>query len=184
MSLQTHPLPAGDHDTRASSQIQQTHTMSADDTHLALKLNQGASVDDNLVARSISPVPQGTPNDETPTTRDLSSSTKRDPSSASTSPKESGMQTPVSRSTPPSVSTKRTKPPKPPTAGPQLVGSLPKAEEEARATFIEIPENLYQYGTLGRSREALESMMCDCQYEHGAFLPLAAARLSLLVVVR
>ena len=33
--------------------------------------------------------------------------------------------------------------------------------------FVEIPSNHYQYGTLGRSREALESMTCDCQYDPG-----------------
>ncbi|PSS37245.1 hypothetical protein PHLCEN_2v883 [Hermanssonia centrifuga] len=52
-------------------------------------------------------------------------------------------------------------------AGPQLIGDLPRAEEAAMRTFVEIQENHYQYGTLGRSREALESMTCDCQYEHG-----------------
>ncbi|KAF8549008.1 hypothetical protein OG21DRAFT_1500664 [Imleria badia] len=52
-------------------------------------------------------------------------------------------------------------------AGPQLIGDLPLAEEAARATFTELPANHYQYNTLGRSREALESMTCDCVYEHG-----------------
>lgn len=56
---------------------------------------------------------------------------------------------------------------KPVSPGPQLIGDLPRAEAEALRTFVEISENHYQYGTLGRSREALESMMCDCQYEHG-----------------
>ncbi|KAH9943768.1 hypothetical protein B0H21DRAFT_865088 [Amylocystis lapponica] len=51
--------------------------------------------------------------------------------------------------------------------GPQLIGHLPVAREEASRTFVEIADNHYQYGTLGRSREALESMTCDCQYEHG-----------------
>lgn len=50
---------------------------------------------------------------------------------------------------------------------PQLIGDLPRAEEAAMQTFTQILENNYQYGTLGRSREALESMTCDCQYEHG-----------------
>lgn len=59
---------------------------------------------------------------------------------------------------------------KPRRPGPQLIGDLPRAEEEARATFIELPANHYQYNTLGRSREALESMTCDCVYEHGQFL--------------
>jgi histone-lysine N-methyltransferase SETD2 len=52
---------------------------------------------------------------------------------------------------------------------PQLIGHLPKAEEEARRTFGELDDNVYQYGTLGRSREALESMTCDCQYVPGQF---------------
>ncbi|KAI0920529.1 hypothetical protein AcW1_010262 [Taiwanofungus camphoratus] len=54
---------------------------------------------------------------------------------------------------------------------PQLIGHLPRADEAARRTFVEILENHYQYGTLGRSREALESMTCDCQYEHGVDAP-------------
>ncbi|KAF9468312.1 hypothetical protein BDZ94DRAFT_1154403 [Collybia nuda] len=67
-------------------------------------------------------------------------------------------------------------PPPPPSAttskkgqasSPQLIGDLPIARDEALATFTEIPENNYQYKTLGRSREALESMTCDCSYEHG-----------------
>jgi histone-lysine N-methyltransferase SETD2 len=56
---------------------------------------------------------------------------------------------------------------KPIRKGPQLIGDLPCAEAEAQRTFMELPGNQYQYGTLGRSREALESMTCDCQYEHG-----------------
>ena len=50
---------------------------------------------------------------------------------------------------------------------PQLIGHLPKAEGEALRTFEQLESNHYQYGTLGRSREALESMTCDCQYDHG-----------------
>ncbi|KIJ61209.1 hypothetical protein HYDPIDRAFT_177115 [Hydnomerulius pinastri MD-312] len=56
---------------------------------------------------------------------------------------------------------------KPKRTGPQLIGDLPRAEEAARATFVELPNNHYQYGTLGRSREAGESMTCDCVYDHG-----------------
>ena len=59
---------------------------------------------------------------------------------------------------------------------PQLIGHLPRAEEAAMKTFVEIPENHYQYGTLGRSREALESMSCDCQYEHGQLYCLLPSR--------
>lgn len=50
---------------------------------------------------------------------------------------------------------------------PQLIGDLPVARQEALASFNEIPDNNYQYKTLGRSRELLESMTCDCTYEHG-----------------
>jgi hypothetical protein len=56
---------------------------------------------------------------------------------------------------------------KPVRKGPQLITDLPRAGEEALRTFVELSGNHYQYGTLGRSREALESMTCDCQYEHG-----------------
>ncbi|KAI8990416.1 hypothetical protein BD414DRAFT_483561 [Trametes punicea] len=73
--------------------------------------------------------------------------------------------------TPPISLKSKSKPPKAPV---QLIGHLPRAEEEAMKTFIEIPENHYQYSTLGRSREALESMTCDCQYEHGIDDPSAA----------
>jgi hypothetical protein len=84
---------------------------------------------------------------------------------------------PDSHSLPPKTedSSERSQSPPPPPkrkakespVGPQLVGDLPKAEAEARATFTEMPVNHYQYGTLGRSREANESMLCDCQYDHG-----------------
>ncbi|EGO02917.1 hypothetical protein SERLA73DRAFT_47203 [Serpula lacrymans var. lacrymans S7.3] len=60
---------------------------------------------------------------------------------------------------------------KPKPTGPQLIGHLPRAEEDAMRTFTEIHENHYQYGTLGRSREALESMTCDCQFEPGVDRP-------------
>ena len=56
---------------------------------------------------------------------------------------------------------------KPVRKGPQLIGDLPRADVEELRTFVELTGNHYQYGTLGRSREALESMTCDCQYEHG-----------------
>lgn len=68
---------------------------------------------------------------------------------------------PRQSNTPPAPSKSKAKP------EPQLIGYLPRAEEDARLTFTEIPKNHYQYQTLGRSREALESMTCDCQYDHG-----------------
>ncbi|KAF7420904.1 histone methyltransferase set2 [Pleurotus ostreatus] len=48
----------------------------------------------------------------------------------------------------------------------QLIGDLPVARGAALETFVEILDNHYQYGTLGRSREALEGMTCDCSYAH------------------
>jgi hypothetical protein len=76
--------------------------------------------------------------------------TKSEPS-LSTSPPTS----PKLESTPPAQK-------KPLKKGPQLIGHLPIASEEAMRTFIQIQENQYQYSTLGRSREALESMTCEC----------------------
>ena len=55
----------------------------------------------------------------------------------------------------------------------QLIGDLPIARQDALASFNEIIENNYQYKTLGRSREALESMTCDCVYEYGQFFSSA-----------
>ncbi|KAF8966903.1 hypothetical protein BDZ97DRAFT_1917169 [Flammula alnicola] len=49
----------------------------------------------------------------------------------------------------------------------QLIGDLPIARQEALRSFNEIYDNNYQYKTLGLSREILESMTCDCTYEHG-----------------
>ena len=54
-----------------------------------------------------------------------------------------------------------------PKTEPQLIGHLPRAEDAAMRNFVQLEQNHYQYGTLGRSREALESMTCECQYEHG-----------------
>lgn len=76
--------------------------------------------------------------------------------------KDEGTPTIEESTTPPIVTDA-----KPVRKGPQLIGDLPLAQEEALRTFVELPGNHYQYGTLGRSREALESMSCDCQYEHG-----------------
>ncbi|KAH6904496.1 histone-lysine N-methyltransferase [Coprinopsis sp. MPI-PUGE-AT-0042] len=47
----------------------------------------------------------------------------------------------------------------------QLIGDLPVAREDALGTFNEIKCNNYQYKSLGRSREYLESMTCDCVFD-------------------
>lgn len=64
--------------------------------------------------------------------------------------------------------------PRPKPAGPQLIGDLPIAREEALKTFVELTGNHYQYNTLGRSREAMEGMICDCVYDHGSDEPWIA----------
>jgi histone-lysine N-methyltransferase SETD2 len=49
----------------------------------------------------------------------------------------------------------------------QIISDLPVARESALGTFNEIFDNNYQFKSLGRSREILESMTCDCTYDHG-----------------
>ncbi|KAF9553862.1 SET domain-containing protein [Agrocybe pediades] len=61
---------------------------------------------------------------------------------------------------PPPTTTKASK--KAPKAPVQLIADLPIARDEAVKTFREIADNNYQYKSLGRSREILESMTCDC----------------------
>ncbi|KAF5376048.1 hypothetical protein D9615_007664 [Tricholomella constricta] len=68
-------------------------------------------------------------------------------------------------STPPPIPTPTTASKKFQAAAVQLIGDLPIARADALATFNEIVENNYQYKSLGRSREALESMTCDCTFD-------------------
>ena len=63
----------------------------------------------------------------------------------------------------------------------QLISHLPRAEKEAMSVFTEIECNHYQYSTLGLSRELLESMTCDCQYDPGQSLPLPRSSHTLVV---
>ncbi|KAF8578887.1 SET domain-containing protein [Ramaria rubella] len=63
------------------------------------------------------------------------------------------------------TSTPSTPTPRP--SGPQLIGHLPRAEDAAMKTFSKLSDNAYQYKTLGRSRQAEESLTCDCSYEPG-----------------
>src|ERR1700761_2281303 len=91
--------------------------------------------------------------------------------------KEEPVEVPIlpvspTKSKPPvSKPTKKEKSPSTPSAattqGPQLVGDLPRAEEESFKTFENLEGNIYQYGTLGRANAIEESYLCDCQYEHG-----------------
>ncbi|KAJ6554544.1 hypothetical protein B0H19DRAFT_150279 [Mycena capillaripes] len=49
----------------------------------------------------------------------------------------------------------------------QLIGDLPVAREAALGSFNEIPDNNYQNKSIGRSREAMEGMTCECNYRKG-----------------
>lgn len=61
---------------------------------------------------------------------------------------------------------------KSPPPPPQIIDHLAVATTEARGVFEEMKENWYQYAKLGRSREAGESMSCDCTYDPGEFFVL------------
>jgi len=73
------------------------------------------------------------------------------------------------RVTPPDFQAFTPSTPTPRPSGPQLIAHLPKAEHAAMKTFIELADNVYQYKTLGRSRQAEDSLVCDCSYEPGWF---------------
>ncbi|SJL11215.1 related to Histone-lysine N-methyltransferase, H3 lysine-36 specific [Armillaria ostoyae] len=88
-------------------------------------------------------------------------------STSATPPPDSATSSKMS--TPPPSSTPKSK--KPPPSAPQLIGHLPVARDEALSSFTEMADNWYQYKSLGRSRELLESMNCDCTYEHGEDSP-------------
>lgn len=73
-----------------------------------------------------------------------------------------------------SVSTPSTTPTPRPSGGPQLISHLMKADEAAMKTFTQILDNIYQYKTLGLSRQADEGFTCDCTYEPGQTLTYPA----------
>lgn len=100
---------------------------------------------------------------------DMASSSRSTSTDVKPSLSPSPEDTPRTSATPPVVSKSKGKAAK---FEPQLIGDLPRAEEAAMRTFVELQENAYQYGTLGRSREGGESMTCDCQYEHGQSVSL------------
>ncbi|KAF8525700.1 hypothetical protein JB92DRAFT_2701103 [Gautieria morchelliformis] len=79
-----------------------------------------------------------------------------------------------SPSQPKMESTSTTSTPTPRPSGPQLIGHLPRAEEAAMKTFLELSDNAYQYKTLGRSRQAEDCLTCDCSYEPGVDDPHVA----------
>ncbi|KAJ6463484.1 histone methyltransferase [Mycena sanguinolenta] len=56
----------------------------------------------------------------------------------------------------------------------QLIGDLRVARTDALDTFNEIQDNNYQNKSIGRSREAMEGMSCECVYRRGTD-PLTAA---------
>jgi len=88
-------------------------------------------------------------------------------------------KTPKSKSsTPSSLPPPPTNPRKAPKGPTQTIGDLPIAREEALASFKEISDSVYQYKSLGVSRELFESGRCDCVFEHGRFFFLLFSALS------
>ena len=51
--------------------------------------------------------------------------------------------------------------------GPQLIGHLPTAWDEAHETFEALEKCVYENKGLGLSREQDEMMVCDCVYDKG-----------------
>jgi hypothetical protein len=107
---------------------------------------------------------------ESPTLVDISAQTFKPSRTTTPLPTESPMAEDgfVSKSSTPPVATLAKTPRKAVSAPPQLIGDLPVAREEALASFTEIRDNNYQNKSLGRSRELLESMTCECTYDPGS----------------
>ena len=84
-----------------------------------------------------------------------------------TTPPSSMTDSTTSKSSTPPILPSSKHPRKAASAAIQLISDLPVARESALGTFNEIFENNYQFKSLGLSREILESMTCDCTYEHG-----------------
>ncbi|KAG6816190.1 hypothetical protein H0H87_007859 [Tephrocybe sp. NHM501043] len=102
---------------------------------------------------------------QSPTLHDEFSPQKSKLSPSPTPPPSTTNGTASMSSTPPPSETPVTMSKKSQTPPVQLIGDLPIARDAALATFTEIETNNYQYKTLGRSREALESMTCDCIFD-------------------
>ncbi len=117
--------------------------------------------------------PSPAPSDDVKMEEQVPQTIKRSPNAEDLIPIKSEPSTSTSSSTSPKYESTPPAQRKPLKKGPQLIGNLPVAREEAMKTFIEIQENQYQYSTLGRSREALESMTCECPPNgFGEFLPI------------
>ncbi|KAF8332013.1 uncharacterized protein EI90DRAFT_3056248 [Cantharellus anzutake] len=54
-----------------------------------------------------------------------------------------------------------------PPVNPILIPDLPRADEQALSSFIEIPGNIYQNSSLGRWQNQDEGTSCDCVYTPG-----------------
>ncbi|KAF6750904.1 histone-lysine N-methyltransferase [Ephemerocybe angulata] len=100
--------------------------------------------------------------------KDTRRSTRNKKSASSTPPLQASSSSSKKPSPSPAATPlPSTKPSKPPAPGPQLIGDLPIAREDALDTFNEITYNNYQNKSIGKSKEMFESMTCDCVYEHG-----------------
>lgn len=129
--------------------------------------DNGVALQEEPMSVKLEDIPEGAGlegEEEVDTVIEDSSSSRSVSADVKASRSSSPTETPRTSTTPPVGSKSKGKAA---TSVAQLIGDLPRAEEAAMKTFIEIQENAYQYGTLGRSREAGESMTCDCQYEHG-----------------
>lgn len=84
-----------------------------------------------------------------------------------TTPPSSMTDGTTSKSSTPPILPSSKQPRKAAPAAIQIISNLPVARDSALGTFNEIFGNNYQFKSLGRSREILESMTCDCTYEHG-----------------
>jgi len=120
--------------------------------------------------------PSPAPSDDVKMEDQVPQDIKRSPNAEDLIPIKSEPSTSTSPSTSPKPESTIPAQRKPLKKGRQLIGNLPVAREEAMRTFIEIQESQYQYSTLGRSREALESMTCECPPNgFGEFIPIFSA---------
>jgi hypothetical protein len=67
----------------------------------------------------------------------------------------------------PTTPTPASRPPSTLSQGPQFIGHLPRVNEDALKTFINLEANIYQFKYLGLSKSIEEGYQCDCVYEHG-----------------
>jgi hypothetical protein len=84
----------------------------------------------------------------------------------------SRLNTPVesssSSSSPRPTKRLRTKKESPPPLKPTLITDLPRADDAAKETYIDLERCLYESKVLGLSKQTEEMMVCDCVHEKGS----------------